>query len=93
MNSERHHSVWDALGEPPGEVENLRIRAMLMAALSAHIKASGMTQAQAAERLGVTQPRISDLSRGKIDLFSIDTLVNMATAAGLRLDLHVSAAP
>ena len=48
-----------------------------------------MTQAEAARRLGVTQPRISDLTRGKIDLFSIDTLVNMLTAAGLHVDLRV----
>ncbi|MBN9609851.1 MAG: XRE family transcriptional regulator [Actinobacteria bacterium] len=41
---------------------------------------------------GVTQPRISDLARGKIDLFSIDTLVNMVTAAGLHLDMRVRAA-
>lgn len=89
MTAERHASVWDALGEAPGAAENLKIRAALMQELSAYIERSGMTQAQVARRLGVTQPRISDLTRGKIDLFSIDTLVNMLTAAGLHLDLSV----
>jgi len=88
MTTERHVSVWDAI-EDPGAAENLKIRAALMQELSAYIERSGMTQAQAARRLGVTQPRISDLTRGKIDLFSIDTLVNMLAAAELHLDLGV----
>ena len=60
-----------------------------MQELVAYIAASGLTQVQAARRFGVTQPRISDLKRGKVDLFSIDTLVNMLTAAGLHLDVRV----
>ena len=60
-----------------------------MAELVAYLQRSGMTQAQAARQLGVTQPRVSDLTRGKIDLFSIDALVNMISAAGLHLDLRV----
>lgn len=89
MTNEHHASVWDAVEEIPAEAENLRIRAALMAELTAYLKRSGMTQAQAARRFGVTQPRISDLTRGKIDLFSIDTLVNMVTATGLHLDVRV----
>jgi predicted XRE-type DNA-binding protein len=89
MTIERHASVWDALAESPEAAENLKIRASLMQELSAFIERSGLTQAQAARRFGVTQPRISDLTRGKIDLFSIDTLVNMLTVAGLHLDLRV----
>jgi predicted XRE-type DNA-binding protein len=89
MTTERHASVFDAIEESPGEAENLKIRATLMHELSSYIERSGMTQGQAARRFGVTQPRISDLTRGKIDLFSIDTLVNMLTAAGLHLDLRV----
>lgn len=64
---------------------------MLMHELVTYISSTGMTQSQAARHCGVTQPRISDLTRGKIDLFSIDTLVNMLTAAGLQLDLHIRA--
>ena len=89
MTTERHASVWDAVEESPEEAENLKIRAALVQELSVYIERSAMTQAQAARRLGVTQPRISDLTRGKIDLFSIDTLVNMLTAAGLHVDLRV----
>jgi predicted XRE-type DNA-binding protein len=48
-----------------------------------------MSQAQAAALLGVTQPRISDLMRGKINLFALDALVNMATAAGLQIGMRV----
>ncbi|MHB1555267.1 MAG: helix-turn-helix domain-containing protein [Acidimicrobiales bacterium] len=86
---ERHANVWDALEENSAMAENMKIRSALMQELTSYIERSGMTQAKAAHRFGVTQPRISDLKRGKIDLFSIDTLVNMLTAAGLHLDLRV----
>ena len=89
MTTERHASVWDVIETTPAAAENLRIRAALMAELVAYLQRSGMTQAQAARQLGVTQPRVSDLTRGKIDLFSIDALVNMISAAGLHLDLRV----
>jgi predicted XRE-type DNA-binding protein len=87
--AKRYTSVWDAIEEQPVEAENLKVRAALMAELSAYINQAGLTQAQAARRFGVTQPRISDLVRGKIDLFSIDTLVNMLSAAGLQLNVEV----
>lgn len=89
ISDERHANVWDALEGNPGAAENLKIRSALMQELVAYIDRAGMTQAQAARRFGVTQPRVSDLKRGKIDLFSIDTLVNMLTTAGLHLDLQV----
>jgi predicted XRE-type DNA-binding protein len=92
MNNERHSSVWDALEDTPGAAENMKVRSALMHELVTYITNTGMTQSQAARQFGVTQPRISDLARGKIDLFSIDTLVNMLTSAGLKLDLHVRAA-
>jgi len=87
--AKRYQSVWDAIEEQPVEAENLKVRAALMADLAAYIDQEGLTQAQAARRFGVTQPRISDLVRGKIDLFSIDALVNMLSAAGLHLDVVV----
>jgi len=90
--AKRYDSVWDAVEEHPVEAENLKVRAALMAELSVYIDQAGLTQAQAARRFGVTQPRISDLVRGKIDLFSIDALVNMLSAAGLHVDLTVSPA-
>ena len=84
-----YDSVWDALEDTPAEAENLKIRSALMQELTAQITKAGMTQSAAARQFGVTQPRISDLMRGKIDLFSIDTLVNMLGAAGLQVDLRV----
>jgi len=87
--TKRYDSVWDALEDTPGEAENMKIRSVLMQGLAAQIKKSGMTQSEAARLLGVTQPRISDLTRGRINLFSIDALVNMATTAGLRVDVAV----
>ncbi|MDO4681450.1 MAG: XRE family transcriptional regulator [Lautropia sp.] len=89
MSQESFASVWDAIEETPAEAENMKIRSALMMALEQHIRAKGWTQAEAARRLGVTQPRVSDLLRGKINLFSIDTLVNMLVAIGLHVDMRV----
>jgi len=63
-----------------------------MMALEDHIRAQGWTQAEAARRLSVTQPRISDLLRGKIHLFGLDTLVNTVVAAGLHVEMHIGKA-
>ncbi len=84
--------VFRDLGFRPAEAEKLRIRAAMMNALIAHVEKKKLTQTQIAELLGVTQPRVSDLVRGKIHLFSIDTLVNLLAAAGLKVDLRVSRA-
>jgi predicted XRE-type DNA-binding protein len=92
MNDEQFSSVWDAIEDTPAEAENMKLRSALMMALEGHIKAQGWTQAETARRLQVTQPRVSDLMRGKIDLFGIDTLVNMLTAAGLHVEIHVAKA-
>lgn len=92
MSNERFASVWDAISESSAESENMKLRSSLMIALTEHIKHEGLTQAQAAKLLGVSQPRISDLNRGKIDLFSIDTLVNMLSAAGLHVEVQVAKA-
>lgn len=89
MTAKRYDSVWDAIEDTPGASENMKIRAVLMQELVTYINDAGLTQSETAKRFGVTQPRVSDLVRGKIDLFSIDTLVNMLTSAGLRLDLRV----
>jgi predicted XRE-type DNA-binding protein len=88
----RHTSVWDAIEDTPGEAAHMKARASLMTAVIAHIEKNGLTQAQAAKQFGVTQPRISDLIRGKIDLFSLDTLVNMLAAAGLRVEIKLKKA-
>ena len=68
----------------------MRLRSLLMVALEQLIDHRGLTQGEAAKLLGVTQPRISDLKRGKINLFAIDSLVTMATQAGLRVELDIT---
>jgi predicted XRE-type DNA-binding protein len=82
-------NVFQDLGFEPEEAANLRIRAELMLQLSETIHALGLTQSAAAKLLGVTQPRVSDVVRGRIDLFSIDALVNMLGRAGVRIRLSV----
>lgn len=93
MTRTRFANVWDAIEDTPAGRENMKLRSMLMIALKDHIDRSGLSQSQAAKMLGVTQPRISDLVRGKIDLFSLDVLVNMAATAGLNIEMRVLDAP
>jgi predicted XRE-type DNA-binding protein len=76
-------NVYRDLGFPPEEAENLKVRSDLMIQLTRIIEKRGLTQVEAAEALGVTQPRISDLTRGKIDRFSIDSLVEMIGHFGI----------
>ncbi|GGK52484.1 helix-turn-helix domain-containing protein [Nocardia camponoti] len=92
MTNESFDSVWDAIEDTPQAAENMRLRSLLMMALTNHIQNAGWTQSTAAQRLGVTQPRVSDLTRGKIELFGLDSLVNMVAAAGLHVELSVRAA-
>ncbi len=82
-------NVFRDLGFPPEEAEHLTIRADLMIHLQKRIAARGLKQAQAARILGVTQPRISDLLRGRIDLFSTDTLIDMLAHLGVKVKLVV----
>jgi len=89
MSKQQYASVWDAIEDTPEEAENMKLRSALMTSLKNHIVRSEMSQAQAAKVFGVTQPRVSDLMRGKINLFGLDALVNMATAAGLHIELRV----
>jgi predicted XRE-type DNA-binding protein len=83
-------NVFRDLGFGAEEAESLRLRAELMAEVRRLIQARKLTQRSAANLLGVTQPRISDLIRGKIDLFSIDTLVNMLARAGMRVQFRIA---
>ncbi len=90
--SKRFASVWDAIESNPAVAENMKLRSALMLRLRKHITDEGLTQREAAVKFGVTQPRISDLVRGRIDLFSIDTLILMLNAAGLQVKLRISKA-
>lgn len=80
---QRFASVWDAIEDTPQQAASMRARSELMMALQGWVKASGATQAEAARLFSITQPRMSDLMRGKIGLFSLAALMDMATAAGL----------
>ena len=82
-------NVFLDLGFPPGEAEHLSVRSHLMMAIEQLIKARGLTQTRAARLFGVTQPRVSDLVRGRIELFSIDALVEMLGRAGIGLSIRL----
>ncbi|KJK14720.1 helix-turn-helix domain-containing protein [Pseudomonas sp. 2(2015)] len=89
MANERSTSVWDALVDSPEEAENLRIRSQLMRAITRTVKSWDVAQKEAAQRLHVTQPRLNDLLKGKIDKFSLDALVNMLASANLEIEVTV----
>jgi len=89
MSEETFDSVWDAIEDDPAIAENMKLRSMLMMALAEHIKSAGLSQTEAAKLFAVSQPRISDLIRGKIALFSIDSLVAMLGTAGIRVDVKL----
>lgn len=89
-NTQARSIVFADLGFSPEEATLLAMRAELMAKLRETIAEKGWTQAQAAERLGVGQSRVSDLVRGKYDKFSLDMLVTLATRAGRHVDLAVA---
>ena len=82
-------SVWDAIEGTPGDAENMKLRCVLMSALEQHIAHKKLSRAKAAKDFGVTQPRVSDLVNGKINQFGIDSLINMAANAGLKINLSV----
>ena len=91
-DSETYASVWDAIADTPAEAANLRARSELMQKIAEIVKQSGWTQAEAAQRCGVTQPRINDLLRGRVSRFSLDALVNVATALGRQVRVEINAA-
>jgi len=82
-------NIFADLGFPPGEAENLKMRSDLMIGIEIFYRRSGLTQAQAAKRLGITQPRLNALLKSRIDQFSLDALVNIASRAGLNVRLVI----
>lgn len=89
MSKQRYASVWDAIEDTPQEAANLKARSALMMDIQEYIREHHLTQTDAARRFGVTQPRVSDLMRGKIELFSVDTLINMLAAAGQDVEIRL----
>jgi predicted XRE-type DNA-binding protein len=90
MANEGSTSVWHALVDTPEEAENLRLRSQLMRALRSAVNSWAISQKEAAERLGITQPRLNDLLKGKIDKFSLDALVNMLAGANLQIEIDIT---
>jgi predicted XRE-type DNA-binding protein len=92
MKTRTFANVWDALSDSPEEAATLKIRSDVMIAIHDTIRAWDTTQAKAASRLGVTQPRLNDLLQGKIDKFSLDTLLTLAGRAGLKVKINIGKA-
>lgn len=94
MERQSFENVWDALEDTPAEAANMTMRSDLLIAIQRQVEGWGVTQAEAARRIAVTQPRLNDLLRGRIANFSLDALINLANQAGLavRLDIEEKAA-
>jgi predicted XRE-type DNA-binding protein len=89
MEPDSFADIFDALADTPAEAANMKARADLLAGIRDRVKSWDLPQEQAASRLGLIRPRLNDLIRGKLDKFSLDALVNIATSAGfvLRIEL------
>ena len=85
-------NVFLDVGFDAAEAENLRLRSLLMIRITQMVRESKWTQSEAAEVFGVTQPRLNQLLKGKIQLFSLDALVNMLAQAGMRVNMTVKKA-
>jgi len=88
IQSKKFGSVWDAIEDTPQQAASLRARSELLMALQSWVRESGQTQAAIAALVGISQPRMSDLMRGRLHLFSLETLMDMATTAGM--EPHIS---
>jgi predicted XRE-type DNA-binding protein len=89
MKRRKFASVWDALEDNATDAANMRARSELMIALRKKVDGWKLKQTEAASRLRLTQPRLNDLMRGRIDKFSLDALINLARPAGLAVRLHI----
>jgi predicted XRE-type DNA-binding protein len=92
METQRFTSVWDAIEDTPQDAANMKARSELMLAVHEVVEGWNLTQSEAAARVGLTQPRMNDLRRGRIDRFSLDALLNLAHAAGLSVAWSISRA-
>jgi predicted XRE-type DNA-binding protein len=90
MKMEKFASVWDAIEATPVEAAAMKARSELMMAIENTVARWTVTQAQAAKRLKITQPRLNDLLRGKINKFSLDALVEIAGSAGLKISMKIT---
>lgn len=90
MDVQTFDSVFDALADTPAQAANMKARAELLSALKARVISWELPQEAAAVRLGVTRPRLNDLVRGKLGKFSLDALVNLSAAAGMKLEIKIA---
>lgn len=88
MASKRFESVWDAICDTPEEAENMKLRSELMSTIREFVKAKQMDTKTIQAVLGLTQPRVSYLMTGKIEKFSLDALVLMASRAGMHVSIE-----
>jgi predicted XRE-type DNA-binding protein len=89
MMEKTFDNVWDALEDEVSLAENLKLRSSLMMKIAEYVNSSGLTQVQAASKLGTTQPRLNDVLKGRIEKCTVDRLVNMLAQAGYRVDLQI----
>ncbi|MDB5766591.1 MAG: transcriptional regulator, family [Collimonas fungivorans] len=89
---ESYASVWDAIADSPEQAANLRARSELMQKIADIVKQNAWTQTEAASHCGISQPRVNDLLRGRVSRFSLDALVNIATALGRRVHVELEVA-
>ncbi len=92
MTIETFANVWDAIEDTPEAAAEMTMRSDLMIALNEHLKTWNVTQATAAKRLEITQPRYNDLVKGRINKFSVDALITLARRAGLVVELKIKKA-
>jgi predicted XRE-type DNA-binding protein len=92
MERRSFDTVWDALAETPQEARSMTLRSTLMVAVEQQVRGWNVTQAEAAKRLGITQPRLNDLLRGRITNFSLEALIDLGVQAGLSVHLEIGAA-
>ena len=88
--ADKFESVFDAIAGSPEEALNMKLRASLIREIRAKVTDAGWTQTETAHQLGITQPRVSDLLRGKLSKFSLDALVNMLARLGSDVKLRVA---
>lgn len=89
MRERRFRNVWDAIETSPGEAANMKARSDVLIAIHQTVDDWNVTQSAAARRLGITQPRLNDLMRGRVNKFSLDALTNLAARAGLSVRVKI----
>lgn len=90
MARQSYESVWDAIEKTPEAAAAMKMRSSLLIAIEQKVESWGVTQAVAARRLGITQPRLNDLLHGKINKFSLDMLIEIAVKAELKVRMQIT---